>query len=297
MAGSEIDSVRALLSAKPRPVGWAQRRSRIEEVGAADPVAADVALTPETVGGVDCEWSLAPGSDPGRLLVYFHGGGYCSGSIVSHRGLVTEAGRAARCRTLAVQYRLAPEHPFPAAQDDAAAVWAALVGPLGYAPSSVALAGDSAGGNLSVATANALRAAGQPEPAALWLLSPWTDLTMSGATLDSKDAVDPLIHRVYLEELATAYCGTGALRGDPRVSVLASDLKGSPPMLIQVGSSETLLSDAVRLAEAAGAAEVPVTLEIYPGMIHAFPLWHRRLSAGRRAIAHAARFLQAAWAA
>jgi acetyl esterase/lipase len=296
MAGSEIDSVRALLSAKPRPVGWAQRRSRIEEVGAADPVAPDIALTPEAVGGVACEWSLAPGSDPSRLLVYFHGGGYCSGSIVSHRGLVTEAGRAARCRTLAVEYRLAPEHPFPAAHEDAAAVWSALTGPLGYQQGAIALAGDSAGGNLSVATANALRAAGQRQPAALWLLSPWTDLTMSGETLDTKDKVDPLIHRAYLEELATAYCGTGALRSDPRVSVLGADLSGSPPMLIQVGSSETLLSDAARLAEAAGAADVPVTLEIYPQMIHAFPLWWQRLSAGRQAIAHAARFLQAAWA-
>jgi monoterpene epsilon-lactone hydrolase len=296
MAVSEIDSVRALLSAKPRPVGWEQRRARIEEVGAADPVAPDIALSPETIGGVPCEWSLAPGSDPSRLLVYFHGGGYCSGSIVSHRGLVTEAGRAARCRTLAVQYCLAPEHPFPAAQEDAAAVWAALAGSLGYAPGAVALAGDSAGGNLSVATANALRAAGRPGPGALWLLSPWTDLTMSGATLATKDAVDPLIHRAYLEELATAYCGTGPLRSDPRVSVLFSDLAGSPPMLIQVGSCETLLSDAARLAEAAGAADVPVTLEVYPGMIHAFPLWHQRLSSGRRAIAHAARFLQAAWA-
>jgi monoterpene epsilon-lactone hydrolase len=214
---------------------------------------------------------------------------------VSHRGLVTEAGRAARCRTLAVEYRLAPEHPFPAARDDASAVWAALVGALGYAPRSVALGGDSAGGNLSVATANALRAAGKPQPGALWLLSPWTDLTMSGATLDTKDKVDPLIHRAYLEELASAYCGTGDLRSDPRVSVLRSDLAGSPPMLIQVGSSETLLSDAARLAEAAGAADVPVTLEIYPEMIHAFPLWWQRLSAGRLAIAHAARFLQAAW--
>jgi epsilon-lactone hydrolase len=295
MAGSEIDSVRALLSAKPRPIGWEQRRSRIEEVGAADPVAPDIALTPETFGGVRCEWSLAPGSDPSRLLVYFHGGGYCSGSIVSHRGLVTEAGRAARCRTLAVAYRLAPEHPFPAAHEDAAAVWKTLVGGLGYAPGAIALGGDSAGGNLSVATANALRAAGRPGPGALWLLSPWTDLTMSGETLATKDAVDPLIHRAYLEELATAYCGDGELRADPRVSVLRSDLRGSPPMLIQVGSCETLLSDAARLAEAAGAADVPVTLEIYPQMIHAFPLWQARLSAGRQAIAHAARFLQAAW--
>ena len=127
MAQSEIDEVRALLGAKPRPVGWAERRARIDEVGSVWPVADDIELEPANIDGVPAEWSLAPGSDPSRVMMFFHGGGYCSGSIVSHRRLVTEAGRAAGMRTLAVGYRLAPEHPFPAAIDDALTAWRHLV--------------------------------------------------------------------------------------------------------------------------------------------------------------------------
>jgi acetyl esterase/lipase len=293
---SEIDAIRTLLGSKPRPHGWAERRARIEEVGAVDPPAPDIRLEPADLDGVPCEWSIAPGSDPDRLLVFFHGGGFCSGSILSHRRLVTEAGRAAGCRTLAVAYRLAPEHPFPAALDDARTVWTALTGRLGCRPERVVVAGDSAGGNLSVALANDLRGAGREAPAGLWLLSPWTDLTMSGNTIKANDAVDPLIHAGYLEELASAYCPPGKDRRDPRVSVLFSDLAGSPPMLIQVGAAETLLADSVRLAEAAGQANVPVTLEIWPHMIHAFPLWNARLADGRRAIARAAAFMRNATA-
>ena len=123
MPPTEIDAIRALLTSKPRPVGWAERRQRIEEVGSAWPVAADIALEPVDLGGIPGEWSLAPGSDASRLLVFFHGGGFCSGSIVSHRRMVTEAGRAAGARTLAVGYRLAPEHPYPAAPGDALKAW------------------------------------------------------------------------------------------------------------------------------------------------------------------------------
>src|SRR5271169_1857597 len=123
MAPSEIDAVRALLASKPRPVGWEERRRRIDEVGTVWPVADDVKVDPVDLGGVPGEWSIVPGSDASRVLMFFHGGGYCSGSIRSHRRLVTEAGRAARRRTLAVGYRLAPEHPFPAAFDDAYKAW------------------------------------------------------------------------------------------------------------------------------------------------------------------------------
>src|SRR5215207_2783539 len=123
MCGTEIDAIRAMLAAKPRPTGWAERRARIEEVGAAWPVADDIRLDPMDLGGMPGEFSLAPGSDPSRVLIFFHGGGFCSGSILSHRRLVTEAGRAAGMRTLAIGYRLAPEHPFPAAHEDALTAW------------------------------------------------------------------------------------------------------------------------------------------------------------------------------
>jgi monoterpene epsilon-lactone hydrolase len=291
MAQSEIDQIRALLSAKPRPVGWTERRARIEEVGAVWPVAGDVNVTPVDADGVPAEWSIVPGSDPSRVLIYLHGGGYCSGSIVSHRRLVTEAGRAAAIRTFAVAYRLAPEHPFPAALDDALTAWRFLRRQ-GIAAHHIAVGGDSAGGGLTVALINRLRAMNDEAAGCAWLISPWTDLTMSGATLTTKDAIDPLIHRPYLEELASAYVPRGISRKDPRISPLFADLAGFPPTLIQIGSDETLLADAVRFAEAAGAAEVAVTLEVWPHMIHAWPMWNARLEDGRRALAHAGAFMR-----
>jgi monoterpene epsilon-lactone hydrolase len=286
----EIAEIRALLGAKPRPVGWAERRARIEEVGSVWPVAADVTLTPVDAGGVPAEWSIVPGSDPSRVLLFFHGGGYCSGSLVSHRRMVTEAGRAAKIRTLAVAYRLAPEYPFPAALDDALSAYHFLR-KQGLAAAHIAVGGDSAGGGLTVALINRLRDLREEPPACAWLCSPWTDLTMSGATLTTKDAVDPLIHKGYLEELAMAYLPTGMDRKDPRVSPLYSDLKGIPPTLIQVGSDETLLADATRFAAAVGAADVAVTLEIWPHMTHAWHMWNAHLDAGRRALAGAGAFI------
>ena len=291
MATNEIDVVRALLGARPRPVGWAERRQRIDEVGSVWPVAADVALEPVDIGGVPGEWSIVPGSDPSRVLVYFHGGGYCSGSIVSHRRLVTEVGRAAGLRTLAIDYRLAPEHPFPAALEDALTTWHWLRGQ-GIAAGRIAVGRDSAGGNLTVVLINALREAGEQLPGCAWLVSPWTDLTMSGDTLATRDEVDPLIHKAYLEELAAAYLSGGIGPADPRVSPLFADLRGLPPVLVQVGSDETLLADASRFAVAAGAAEVPVTLQIWPRMIHAWPMWNARLEAGRSALADAGAFMR-----
>jgi monoterpene epsilon-lactone hydrolase len=291
MTESEIDAIRALLSSKPRPVGWVERRQRIEEVGSHWPVAEDVTLTTVDLGGLAGEWSIAPGSDPTRVLMFFHGGGYCSGSIVSHRSMVTEAGRAAGVRSLAVGYRLAPEHPFPAALDDAWTAWHFLL-KQGIAPAHIALGGDSAGAGLTVALINRLRVAKEALPACAWLVSPWTDLALSGATLATKVAVDPLIHKGYLEELAAAYVPASVDRKDPRVSPLYADLKGFPPTLIQVGSAETLLADATRFAAAAGAADVAVTLEVWPYMIHAWPLWNAALEPGRRALAGAGRFIR-----
>jgi epsilon-lactone hydrolase len=217
MGQSGIDAVRALLGAKPRPVGWAERRRRLDEVGSHWPVADDVTLDAVDLDGVPGEWSLVPGSDASRVLMFFHGGGYCSGSILSHRRMVTEAGRAAGVRTLAVGYRLAPEHPFPAAFDDALTAWFFLR-KQGIVPAHIAIGGDSAGGGLTVALVNRLRDAREELPGCAWLVSPWTDLTMSGATLATKDAVDPLIHKGYLDELADAYLPAGMDRKDPRVS-------------------------------------------------------------------------------
>ena len=291
MGQSEIEAIRALLSSKPRPVGWAERRKRLDDVGSVWPVAEDIKLTSVDVGGLPGEWSVAPGSDPARVLMFFHGGGYCSGSILSHRRLVTEAGRAAGVRTLAIAYRLAPEHPFPSAYDDALTAWRFLRDQ-NIQAAHIALGGDSAGAGLTVALINRLRDAHEDLPGRAWLISPWTDLTMSGSTLSSKEGVDPLIHRQYLNELADAYLPAGIDKKDPRVSPLYADLSGFPPILIQVGSDETLLDDATRFAAVAGAAGVEVTLEIWPHMIHAWPLWNAHLEPGRRALAGAGAFIR-----
>jgi acetyl esterase/lipase len=251
-----------------------------------------VELTAVDVNGVPGEYSTVRGSDPSRVLMFFHGGGYCSGSIRSHRRLVTEAGRAAAMRTLAVDYRLASEHPFPAAYDDALAAWRFLR-KQGIPAAQIAIGGDSAGAGLTLGLIGRLRDAHEEVPACAWLISPWADLTMSGSTLVSKAEVDPLIHKEYLNELADAYLPAGVDRRDPRVSPLYADLRGFPAMLIQAGSDETLLDDAIRLAARAGAADVAVTLEIWPHMIHAWPLWNAHLEDGRRALASAGSFIRA----
>jgi acetyl esterase/lipase len=291
MAQSEIEAIRALLSSKPRPVGWPERRKRLDEVGSVWPPADDVKLSTVDIEGLPAEWSVVPGSDTSRVLVFFHGGGYCSGSIVSHRRLVTEAGRAAGVRTLAIAYRLAPEHQFPAACDDAFKAWRFLRDQ-DIPGAHIVIGGDSAGAGLTLSLTSRLRDAHEELPACVWLISPWTDLTMSGSTLATRETEDPLIHKQYLNELADAYLPSGMDRKDPRVSPLYADMKGFPPMLVQVGSAETLLADATRLATGAGAADVRVTLEIWPHMIHAWPLWNAHLEPGRRALANAGAFIR-----
>lgn len=291
MPKSEIEAIRALLSSKPRPVGWLERRKRLDEVGSVWPVANDVKLSSVDINGLPGEWSVVPGSDASGVLMFFHGGGYCSGSIVSHRRLVTEAGRAAGVRTLAIAYRLAPEHPFPAAYDDALKAWRFLRDQ-NVPAAHIAIGGDSAGAGLTLSLTSRLRDAHEELPGCVWLISPWTDLTMSGSTITAKETVDPLIHKQYLNELADAYLPPGMDRKDPRVSPLYADQRGFPPMLIQVGSDETLLADATRLAAGAGGADVRVTTEIWPHMIHAWPLWNAQLEAGRRALANVGAFIR-----
>ena len=291
MVQSEIEAVRALLSSKPRPIGWAERRQRLDEIGSVWPVADDVKLAAADVNGVSGEYSIVRGSDASRILLFFHGGGYCSGSILSHRRMVSEAGRVAGVRTLAIAYRLAPEHPFPAAYDDVLTAWRFLRNQ-GFSAARIAVGGDSAGAGLALGLIGQLRDGHEELPACAWLVSPWTDLTMSGSTLVSKDGVDPIIHKAYLDELAGAYLPAGMDRKDPRVSPLYASLRSFPPILIQVGSAEALLDDATRFAAAAGAADVSVTLEIWPHMIHAWHLWNAHLEPGRLALVRAGAFIR-----
>ncbi len=290
MADHEIDAIRALLLAKPRPNELSERRKRLDDLGTQYKIAPDVLIESVEANGIRAEWSSTPHADAAGAILFLHGGGYVSGSLDSHRPLATEIGRVCSARTLALEYRLAPEHPFPAALEDALAGYRFLLS-CGINPRQIAVAGDSAGGGLTVALMVSARDAGLPKPACGWCLSPWVDLECLGESMNSKAEVDPLIQKSYLKEVAGTYLN-GA---DPRSALAAplyANLKGLAPLLIQVGSAETLLDDAVRLANAAGAADVAVTLEIWPDMIHAWPLFHQQLTAGRQAIAHAGSFIR-----
>ncbi len=292
MPDPEIEALRAMIAANPRPPGLGERRQRLDALGDSFPVPSGIRLEPVEANGVPAEWSSAADAEADRVILFLHGGGYISGSIASHRPLAVEIGRQSRARTLALDYRRAPENPFPAAVEDVIAGYCYLLD-LGLSPRRIAVAGDSAGGGLTIALMLAARDRGLPLPACGWCISPWVDLEMRGESIDGKSAADPMIQRPYLEELARAYLG----KADPRTplaSPLHGDLSGLPPLLIQVGSAETLLDDSVRLARAAGAAGVMAALEIWPEMIHAWPLFHQKLAAGRRAIARAAAFIRAA---
>jgi len=204
MADSQIATVRALLTSLPRPEGLAARRARLVALTSQYAIPADVQLQSVDAGGVRAEWTATPAAQTQRAMLFLHGGAYIAGGIESHRHLVAQAGRVARVRTLALDYRLAPEHPFPAALDDALAGYRYLLSQ-GYAPRDLVLAGESAGGGLALAALVALRDAGTPLPGCVWLSSPWTDLAMSGESMLSKADVDPLIQKPYLLEAAAAY--------------------------------------------------------------------------------------------
>jgi acetyl esterase/lipase len=291
MPDAQIDAIRSLLAARPRAAGLAERRARLDALGSHYSLASDVAAEAVDAGGAAAEWTRTPVADASRVVLFFHGGGYVAGSLASHRHMVAELGRQARATTLAVDYRLAPEHPFPAALDDALAAYRFLLG-RGFRPDDIAIAGESAGGGLAVAGLVSLRDAGDALPACAWLSSPWTDLEMSGDSMDEKAAVDPLISREYLRELAAQYLAGADARG-PLVSPLYADLRGLPPLLVDCGSAETLLDDSVRLARAAGLADVRVDLRIWPDMIHAFSLFYQQVDAGRRALVEAGAFIAA----
>ena len=240
---------------------------------------------------VPAEWTTTPNAARDGALLYFHGGGYVMGSLDSHRHLAAEAGRAAGIATLALDYRLAPEAPFPAPVEDALAGYRFTLA-RGIKPERVALAGDSAGGGLVVAAMLAIRDAGLPQPACGWCISPWVDMEGIGETMTSLAGADPIVDKTRLVELAKLYLN-GADPRSPLAAPIYANLSGLAPLFIQVGAAETLLDDALRLAKAAGAADVRVDLEIWPEMIHVWHLFHPALAAGRRAIEAGGAFIRA----
>lgn len=242
----------------------------------------DIKSEAVNAGGVPAEWVCAPNAASDRVILYVHGGGYIMGSVNTHRDLMGRLSRAAQARVLGLNYRLAPESPFPAPVEDATAAYRWLLAQ-GIKPSRIAIGGDSAGGGLVVATLVALRDAGQPLPAAGVCLSPWTDMENTGASMTTKAKADPVVQREMVGVIAKLYLG-GKDPRSPLASPLYADLHGLPPLLIQVGESETLLDDSTRLAEKAKVAGVPAKLEVWPEMIHVWQIFGSFLPEARQAI-------------
>jgi acetyl esterase/lipase len=286
----ELESVVELIrSTSPFQAGTLlEKRARMELQAGAAPLPADVRYEPVDAGGVPAEWTSAPGACPDAALLYFHGGGYCLGSIATHRALVARIARETGLRVLSVGYRLAPEHPHPAAVEDALAAHRFVLAQ-GVAPEHIAFAGDSAGGGLVLAALVAARDAKLPLPAAAACISPWTDLSASGDSVRTKTAEDPMITPADLAEFGAAYAGE-RLRA-PTASPLFADLAGLPPLLLQVGTAELLLDDSLRLADAARRAGVRVELRVWDGMIHVWHAFADLLPEGAQGVRQLAAFL------
>ncbi|TMB69193.1 MAG: alpha/beta hydrolase [Chloroflexi bacterium] len=233
-------------------------------------------------GGIPAEWIAASRAGDDQTIYWLHGGGYCIGSINTHRGMLARISAATRARVFAIDYRLAPEDPFPAAVEDAVSGYLWLLAS-GVDPEQIIIGGDSAGGGLAVATVVALKEDGKPLPAAAVCISPWTDMALTGDSLRSKAETDPMITNDGITRVRDAYVGDSDPSA-PLVSPIYAGLSGLPPLLIQVGENEVLLNDSTRLAERAEAAGVDVTLEVWPEMIHVWHFFAAMLPEGQKAI-------------
>jgi acetyl esterase/lipase len=296
MTRPQRDALDALLRAAPRDPDLspeAQRRGFA--LALTRPAPADVTVRRTLLGGrpalelVPSGAAEAAGAAGRARLLYLHGGGYVIGSPETHEGLVGELARRAGVRATSLDYRLAPGHPFPAAVQDGLAAYRALLDG-GTHPNEIALAGDSAGGGLAIATLLAARDAGLPQPAAVAVLSPWVDLTLGGESIRTKEQLDPIFTAGQVRAYADLYLGDQD-RSQPLASPVFGDLAGLPPLHVQVGSHELLLDDATRLAARAGSADVDVTLEVWPEVPHVFQYQYGRLDEADVALDRTARFL------
>ena len=258
-------------SAGQAPPTLEESRAAFAPAGRLHPVPDDVQVTDVIASGVPAHWLAAPGADTGRVLLFLHGGGFQMGSLRSDGELAARLGRASGMRVLFPEYRLAPEHPFPAAIDDVLAAWRWLRTGQDLSARSIAVAGDSAGGGLAVALLVAIRDAGQALPAAAVLMSPTVDLTSSGASMTERADQDPFSTPALLRQLASGYLA-GADPRTPLASPLFASLAGLPPLLVQVGTADLLLSDSERLATAATETGVDVTLQVGEGLPHVYPI-------------------------
>ncbi|HXP77935.1 MAG TPA: alpha/beta hydrolase [Stellaceae bacterium] len=290
-----IGELRAMLArARPTAGTFEQRRARwTTTFQAYCPVPAGTSVTPWQDADVGGEWVIAHGVGGGRdhVLIHFHGGGYTAGSAPAYRGLAARLSAACARPVLAVDYRLAPEHPFPAALDDCVAAYRWLVRSVGVAPANIVLAGDSAGGNFMVATMLRLRSAGETLPAAAVGLSAQFDMSLSGESVTSRAHRDPMISPESIRNCAAAYIGAADPR-DPLVSPLFADLRGLPPLLLQVGSEEMLRDDNFRMTAKAKEAGVEAAFEEWPDMVHVWHMFSDRLADARKALERIGAFVQ-----
>jgi len=293
MSAEQRETVEAILrqSAFPAESSVDEQRQLLRDAVSGQPLPADVTVTAATLGGVPTAEITIDGVEARHVVLYFHGGVYVIGDAFLAADLASQVGRRTQASVISVDYRLAPEHPYPAAVDDALAAYEALLDN-GTAPSEVAFAGESAGGGLAVATLVNARDHGLPLPAATYVMSPYVDLTLAGTTMDTKAEVDPLFTRELLQARVTDYTA-GQDAALPLISPVFADLSGLPPLLIQAGTHELLLDDAVRLAQQAAAADVEVTLDITPQVPHVFQAYSAMLDEGRAALDRAGQFLSA----
>jgi len=270
-------------------------RTAFSAMTAAAPLPADVQVRECSLGGLPALETRTPGIDPDRVLLYLHGGAFVIGSARDYLTLSAALGRAAGCRAVSVDYRLAPEHPFPAAVDDALLAWRSLLAE-GVPAQRIVLAGDSAGGGLALALLVAARDAGLPLPAGALLLSPWVDLACESPSMRERATADPALTREGLLAMAAHYL-QGRPPSEPLASPVHADLEGLPPLLVQVGTAEVLLDDSLRLANRAAQADVPLTLAVWPQMVHVWHFFAFMLPEGGRALEEAGAFLRGRLAA
>ena len=294
MASKEFETVLEILRSRPvpaEPPSIEESRASCERFWSnLTPLAEDVRCEVVDAGGIPSEWITTPEAMEERVIYYLHGGGYKMCSINTHKEMISRLARAAGARALAINYRLAPENPFPAAVEDTTAAYRWLLS-TGVNPAGVVIAGDSAGGGLTVATLVALRDAGEPLPAAGVCISPWVDMEALGESVVTKGGVDPLVAKAGRGEEGKTYLG-GADPRTPLAAPIYADLRGLPPLLIQVGTAEVLLYDSTRLAERAKSAGVDVSLELWQEMIHGWLLFAYILPEGQQAIERIGEFVR-----
>ncbi|MFI6247802.1 alpha/beta hydrolase [Streptomyces sp. NPDC051016] len=296
MSGQQRRALDEMLRHAPLDVGGdvTQARAVFHEMMTSIPLPADVTTAPGHLGGVPVVTVDTPGSDPSRVLLYLHGGAYAIGSAADAAGLAADVSRRCGARAICVDYRLAPEHPFPAAVDDALAAYRGLLDQ-NVPAEQIAFVGESAGGGLTAATLVAARDAGLPQPASATVFSPWADLTVSGTSATGKARLDPALTPEALHTRAHDYLGPTTAT-EPLASPIFADLTGLPPLLIQAGSHEILLDDALRLAARAADHDVPVQLQVWPQVPHVFQAFATLLDEADEALDSAAAFTRTHWA-